>query len=296
MSDNSLTHTQPLAAAAAAHQHQRSLRTTDRQRQAAAAGNGAGRAEEEGRQGAGVGQGPEEGGLGQARGGGGQEDQEGCAPARRGARLAANGCRAWPARCTARLPAGPLAPPPTPPRAPPPTTPAAGALQKAPKRPQLKEAHKEALELTKAINADNEEHFAAQAAAQPGGKLSVVRGPPSLAAGGAPLLPLLLLAGRAVAAAGWQALAGARVACARTREAGLAAPRLPAAWLRAGLPPSGRGGRAAARRTCAAGASFCRATALPCAQLKAPVAATADQKQKAKKSLKPGNVHGFARQ
>lgn len=34
----------------------------------------------------------------------------------------------------------------------------------------------QAMELTKAINADNEEHFAAAAAAQPGGKLSVVRG------------------------------------------------------------------------------------------------------------------------
>lgn len=32
----------------------------------------------------------------------------------------------------------------------------------------------QAVELTKAINADNEEHFAATAAAQPGGKLSVV--------------------------------------------------------------------------------------------------------------------------
>ncbi|KAI7842068.1 hypothetical protein COHA_004265 [Chlorella ohadii] len=52
-----------------------------------------------------------------------------------------------------------------------------GALQKAPKRATLKEAHKEALALTKAINADNEEHFAATAASQPGGKLSVLKAP-----------------------------------------------------------------------------------------------------------------------
>ncbi|KAL4436146.1 hypothetical protein ABPG77_005594 [Micractinium sp. CCAP 211/92] len=52
-----------------------------------------------------------------------------------------------------------------------------GALQKAPKRAAIKQAHKEAMDLTKAINADNEEHFAAAAAAQPGGKLSVLKAP-----------------------------------------------------------------------------------------------------------------------
>lgn len=50
----------------------------------------------------------------------------------------------------------------------------AGALIKPPKRTILKAAHKEQLELTKAINADNEEHFAVAAASQPGSKLSVV--------------------------------------------------------------------------------------------------------------------------
>ncbi|PSC73708.1 leydig cell tumor [Micractinium conductrix] len=52
-----------------------------------------------------------------------------------------------------------------------------GALNKPPKRSMLKAAHKEALELTKAINWDNEEHFTATAASQPGGKLSVLKAP-----------------------------------------------------------------------------------------------------------------------
>lgn len=52
-----------------------------------------------------------------------------------------------------------------------------GALIKPPKRTILKAAHKEQLELTKAINADNEEHFAVAAASQPGSKLSVLKAP-----------------------------------------------------------------------------------------------------------------------
>ena len=58
----------------------------------------------------------------------------------------------------------------------PPRNPPAGAMTKPPKRNLLKQKHKEELELTKAINADNEEHFAATASSTPGGKLSVVRG------------------------------------------------------------------------------------------------------------------------
>ena len=49
-------------------------------------------------------------------------------------------------------------------------------MTKPPKRNLLKQKHKVELELTKAINADNEEHFAATASSAPGGKLSVVRG------------------------------------------------------------------------------------------------------------------------
>ena len=48
-------------------------------------------------------------------------------------------------------------------------------MTKPPKRNLLKQKHKEDTELTKAINADNEEHFAATASSAPGGKLSVVR-------------------------------------------------------------------------------------------------------------------------
>lgn len=49
-------------------------------------------------------------------------------------------------------------------------------MTKPPKRNLLKQKHKEEMELTKAINADNEEHFAATASSAPGGKLSVVSG------------------------------------------------------------------------------------------------------------------------
>lgn len=126
---------------------------------------------------------------------------------------------------------------------PPPRPPPAGAMQKNPKRAQLKEAHKESLELTKAINADNEEHFTAQAAAQPGGKLSVVRGSHR----GQHCWEQWLMV----------------VRC---------APPTRPHHTPSAVPDPSR------------------------AQLKAPVAATADQKQRAKKSLKPGNVHGFARQ
>ncbi|KAL4855910.1 hypothetical protein ACK3TF_003672 [Chlorella vulgaris] len=52
-----------------------------------------------------------------------------------------------------------------------------GALIKPPKRAVLKEAHQESLELTRAINADNEEHFATTVAGQPGGKLSILKAP-----------------------------------------------------------------------------------------------------------------------
>ena len=55
-----------------------------------------------------------------------------------------------------------------------PVAPTAGAMIKDPKRAMLQQAHKEAQELTKAINADNEEHFTGVATSVPGGKLSVV--------------------------------------------------------------------------------------------------------------------------
>lgn len=182
----------------------------------------------------------------------------GAAERRVGSRAAAAGCRE---ACAAAV----TAPAPAP-------APAAGLLAKPPKRAALKTAHKESMELTRAINADNEEHFAATAASQPGGKLSVV----SAGAGGR----------------------AGRVAC-----AGLAAGGAPV------LGGMGRGhaGRQAAgalrrrgtrrRHPLPLGAALTSAAAATAlVQLKAPVATTADQKQRAKKSLKPGNVFGMARQ
>lgn len=52
-----------------------------------------------------------------------------------------------------------------------------GALCKPPRRAMLKAPYKDEMELTKAINADNEQHFATTANAQPGNKLSVLKAP-----------------------------------------------------------------------------------------------------------------------
>ena len=52
----------------------------------------------------------------------------------------------------------------------------AGKLEKAPRRPQLTERHEESQKLTKAINAENELHFAGVAEGA-GGKMGVVKAP-----------------------------------------------------------------------------------------------------------------------
>ena len=49
-----------------------------------------------------------------------------------------------------------------------------GKLDLAPKRTAIKKTHEDSLRLTKAINADNEEHFAGMAA-KSGGRLTLVR-------------------------------------------------------------------------------------------------------------------------
>lgn len=51
-----------------------------------------------------------------------------------------------------------------------------GRLDKAPKKTAALKGHKESMELTKAINAENEQHFAG-AAASSGGRLAVLKPP-----------------------------------------------------------------------------------------------------------------------
>jgi hypothetical protein len=74
----------------------------------------------------------------------------------------------------------------------------------------LKEAHQESLELTRAINADNEEHFATTVAGQPGGKLSIVSPAGSVDWGILSLQSLLSVSKRGAAGGEW--------ACARTTQ------------------------------------------------------------------------------
>lgn len=68
-------------------------------------------------------------------------------------------------------------------------------------------------------------------------------------------------------------------------------------WIARRGRPAGQGQSAGPRcRGLLAAATLTLRNSLSFLQLKAPVVTTADQKQRAKKNLKPGNVFGMARQ